>query len=525
MPRADPTRSDYCASRHLLRNLGDAGELRRNPLVREYFLSTADEPPRRDAAADRSALDAIRWDVRSALARCSEFARSGTYVSLGRMHAALLRCDIEDRPLPAVATELGLSERQLRRERRAAHAAFAGAFRAVRRAAAVPSTVCDVGTVRLAEAVELHELGQVVVAQSALAAIASGAGSLARRIQALCVAAELELDGLRHAAAAAHADDARALIVRDARGLDDDAVRAAGEHLDFIGWLVRWQTGTCTGLTAQPPDVLSAADDARARSEPRRALFVRAAAAYAVQRWEVGDGATGYAAVARGWDAMSALDATHAKERLALMMADAHLYGLHAPRGADRHRFRVVERLAASQGHVHTLLVARAERIAGLAAAGPSAGGRICDAILQPFGAGERRSLARAFAWAAVVAAECESNERDLIASALLAESLLPARSARALMARLIRANAAIKARRCDEAVPIVQSVYADAELTGNGRVLATAARSLSAIALGCRRRAEAQRHIEKALSLGERFASPEARARTHALARRLDVA
>ena len=68
-------------------------------------------------------------------------------------------------------------------------------------------------------------------------------------------------------------------------------------------------------------------------------------------------------------------------------------------------------------------------------------------------------------------------------------------------------------------------SVYTDAKLAGNGRVLGAAARSLSVIALGSRRRAEAQRYIRESLSLCERFASPHALGRTQALARRLDVA
>ena len=194
-------------------------------------------------------------------------------------------------------------------------------------------------------------------------------------------------------------------MLRDARSLDDDAARAADEHVEFVAWLLRWHTGAGAGLTAQPPIVLATPGDVRAHTEYRRALFVRAAAAYAAQRLEVGDGANGCAAVARGWDAMSTFDSARARERLALMMADAGLYGLRAPRGGDRHRFRVVERLAASYGHVQTLLVARAQRIAGKAAVGPGASDRICDAILKPFGAGERRSMARAFAWAAEIAA------------------------------------------------------------------------------------------------------------------------
>ncbi|MDB5073777.1 MAG: hypothetical protein JWM87_4888, partial [Candidatus Eremiobacteraeota bacterium] len=57
MPRADPTRSAYCASRHLLRNLDDAAELRRNPLVRACFGPAA---ARRDAGENGRALAAVR---------------------------------------------------------------------------------------------------------------------------------------------------------------------------------------------------------------------------------------------------------------------------------------------------------------------------------------------------------------------------------------------------------------------------------------------------------------------------------
>ena len=115
MPRADPTRSDYCASRHLLRNLENAAELRRNPLVREYFAGGAGgASQRRDAAADRGALEQIRSDVRTSLARCSDHVGRCTHVALGRIHGALLRCDVDHQPLTAVAAELGLSERQLR---------------------------------------------------------------------------------------------------------------------------------------------------------------------------------------------------------------------------------------------------------------------------------------------------------------------------------------------------------------------------------------------------------------------------
>ena len=525
MPRADPTRSDYCASRHLLRNLDSAAELRRNPLVREYFSSVPDRPHGRPSGLDRIALEGICDDVRVALARCSEFARECTHVALARMHAALLRCDIDDQPMPTVAAELGLSERQLRRERQAAHAAFARAFRTVRHQRITPATVCDVASVRLAEAVTLHELGQGTIAQSALASIASGAVDPAQRIEAVCIAAELEFDALRHGAAADHLDVARSLVVRCARELDDDAACTADEHVEFVAWLLRWHTATCTGLTAPAPVILRGRCDARTRSERARALFARAAAAYGEQRWEVGDGANGRTAVARGWDVMSTLDRGRVKERLALMMTDAHVFGFFAQRGADRHRFRVIERRAAAHGHVRTHLFARAERIASETAAAPVKTARISGPILQPFGAGERRSLARAFALAAESAAGLESNQRQVVELSKLVASLLPPRSAGGLNARYLLANTVIAARRFDEAEPLAQAIYSDAKAAGNHRVLAAAARALSVIAAGCRRRTEARRYILESLTLGERFSSPAALELTMGFARRLDVA
>ena len=524
MPRADPARSDYCASRHLLRNLDDASELRRNPLVREYFTDAVGAPHRRDAATDRGVLERIRDDVRASLARCSDHTGRCTHVALGRMRAALLRCDIDDQPAPAVAAELGLSERQLRRERRAAHDAFLRAFRTAPRGSP-PATACDVATVRLAQAVELHELGQAALAQSAFASIAAHAPAAERRIEALCLAAEAELDALQFGATAAHLDAARALMARHARDLGVDVMRAADEHIDFVAWLLRWQTAVSAGFATQPPLALVPADDVPLRDERRRALFVRAAAAYAMQRWEVGAYEQGCGAVRRALDVVPMLHATRTKERLAVIMADTQLFGLRAPVGTDCDRFEALEQLASSHGHVRSMLAARAERIISETALGRTPAGRAFTDILSPFGTAERRWMARTFAWAAQLVAQCASNPRDFAASAQLAEALVPPRDITALGTRCVRANAAIDDRRFDDARPIAESLYSDAEWIGNGRLRGAAARSLAAIAFGCRRRTEAQRYIRESLALTERYGSPEALARANALARRLDVA
>ena len=170
MPRADPTRSAYCASRHLLRNLDDAAELRRNPLVRACFAPAA---ARRDAGENGRALETVRGLVQASLVRCRERSGAGrARGDVGRMHAALLRCEIDKQPLAVVAAELGLSDRQVRRERRAAHDAFLSAFDGVACGAPPRAVVHDTATLRLAEASELHEVGQSALATTVCEAVA-----------------------------------------------------------------------------------------------------------------------------------------------------------------------------------------------------------------------------------------------------------------------------------------------------------------------------------------------------------------
>lgn len=527
MPRADPTRSDYCASRHLLRNLDNAKELRRNPLARAYFSdATQASRARRDAAAEGAAVERVRERVRMSLGQFAEHARHSTHVALGRMHAVLLRCEIDDRRPSDVAAELGLSERQLRRERRAAHEAFARAFHEELAAAeGLAATVCDIADLRIAAAVALHELGQDALAESAFASIAASAPDAQRRIEALCLAAEAEFDALRHDAARAHLDAARTLVVRHARELDADALRAADEHVDFGAWLLRWQTAISAGLATQPALALANAGEVRGRCEGRRALFVRACAAYAMQRYEVGDYERGGAAVRNALGVIPTLHGARTKERLALMMADAQLVALRAARGDDGVRFQAIEELAARYGHVRTMFAARSERIVSEAARVPGGVSRVADDVLGRFDTTQRRSMARAFAWAAQLVAQFEANQRRSLATAHLAESLVPVHSMVSLGMRCFRANVAIDERRFEDARAIAESAYSDAQRIGNGRLHGAAARSLAAIELGYRRRGEARRYLRESLALTGRYGSFEALGRVNALARRLDVA
>ncbi|HTD33779.1 MAG TPA: hypothetical protein VK665_08980 [Candidatus Elarobacter sp.] len=517
MPRADPTRSPYCASRHLLRNLDDPLELRRNPLVRACF----DAPPGRHEGDPAHALDRVRGMVHASLTRCRERPDHGrAHTGLGRMHAALLRCEIDKQPLAVVASEMGLSDRQVRRERRAAHDAFLHAFRRAAKDAPPAAMVRDRAALRIAEATELHELGQSALAMSACEGVAHDAPLAERRIEALCLAAEIDLDGARYADASARLAEAGAVLrARDA-ALEPEVRALANERLDFAAWSLRTLTGASAGVTTPPPLPVANALAATAREETRRALHARALAAYALQRWEVGDAPRGAEAVRRAQELVGALERARTKERLAVTFAEARIIGLRDAEG-DYERFLAVEEIAARRGRPRMLLLARAERI-GTELRALGGAERVLERIVFPFEPGVRRAMPLALATAACIVAQCERDRERAFAAADLAERLLPPRSGMALIARSIRLRLLIDAERLDDARELAQALKNDAERTGNERVRGSAARHLAAIAIAEHRRADAKRHVREALAILERFGTPTALAHARQLARRL---
>ena len=510
MPRADPTRSAYCATRHLLRNLDDAAELRRNPLVRSCFTPPA------------GALDRVRGLVHASLARCRDRSAVRARPRLGRMHAALLRCEIDKQPLAVVAAELGLSDRQVRRERRAAHEAFLHAFRHSE-AAPGGAIVDDTATLRLAQTEELHELGQSTLAMSACEDVAALTGRPDRRIEALCLAAEIDLDGARYAAAQLHIAEAEAVLEQRAGELDDRTRRLAAERIDLSAWSVRAATGIAGGLGAPPPRVVvDAGDGASEPDERRRGLLVRALAAYAMQRWEVGDAHAGAAAVRRAQRVLPSLDGPRVRERLAVMYADARIVGLREVTGGYL-QLLAAEELADARGYVRTLLMARAERIgAELRAAG--GGERVLERIAGDFDTGARRTMPNALAFAACSASQHESHVPTALAAIDLAERLLPARSGLALLARCMRLRILERERRHDESRGLAHAIRNDAEAAGNERVCGGVERYLAAIAVAQRRFGDARRHVHAALPRLERYGTPVSLEETRRIARRLGI-
>lgn len=114
MPYADPTRSPYCAARHLLRRVGDAAALRRNPLLAKLVAREA---------CDDEVTRAARGLVDRALA-AMDAPPGATPLHARRYAAILLRCDVLIEPRAAVARDMGISMPQFERERRVAMARF-----------------------------------------------------------------------------------------------------------------------------------------------------------------------------------------------------------------------------------------------------------------------------------------------------------------------------------------------------------------------------------------------------------------
>lgn len=246
MPRADPRRSEYCAARHLLRNLHHRSRLRRNPLVG-------------DAMAGAPVDDAV-----SALER-----RVGNALeSAGPRGAAiLLRVDVRRHPAAGVAADLGLSQRQFYRERRNAYEAFLRAFRsngvrctiaAVQ--TATPPAGADFAAQLLQRAQALADAGEPASAAAILRDLC-GTAKPTLRARAAIAMADIDVWAHRFDRARRRVDDARRLMSAEGLECDGQLIDAA----EAVELELRWFAG---GPSAVEP----------VSAGPRTAL-VRAAAA------------------------------------------------------------------------------------------------------------------------------------------------------------------------------------------------------------------------------------------------------
>jgi hypothetical protein len=525
MPRAKPSRSDYCASRHLLRNVENARELRRNSLTAGYFATTA-RSRRRTPGEDRVALARILALVREALGALFDETEPDTdRARLGRLHAVLLRCELDRHPPESVAAELGLSERQLRRERSAAHEAFSRAFR--RLAAGEDCTAVSAGPdlagLRLVQAVELHATGQSAVALHVFGSVATAAPALRTRIEARCLAAEVELDAGRLCEARGQLSQAAAAFALHLLSFSAAERVAIEEHLEFLEWALRWQHGIGTGVTMRPPALVT---DQLAWNDPcesRRALAVRALAAFASQRWDVGDFHRGLETVHLAERILPTLLPSRIKERLAVAYVDAILCDLRDSSERTLAKFLGVESLAEKAGHIRPFLTARAERF-GVKTLQPIIRDVVLDDLLETASTTERGSMMRTIGHLACIVTQWHHDHQTARRAAAIAKHHAPLRSTTGLLVRAMWSRRAIAVGHYAEARITAESVRADAAELGNTRLHGSAERDLAQIALEEGELRDARRFIGDALPRLDRFGTGPAQEDAASIARRVGL-
>lgn len=215
MARANPSRSPYSATRHLLKNLRDARELRRNPLARDEFAGrTSDE-----------ALRAIADRVDAAVA-----GRSARHVAI------LLRVDAERHDPARVATDLGLSTRQFYRERRRAHDAFYADYRAGERAAATVES--DFAQRLMTRAVSLADSGETSSAAAIFEDVLSSGAERAVTCEALLRLAETEAWAHRFDRARGHLLECNAILAQAA--VESDRRDMLRDGAAAVSLTLRW---------------------------------------------------------------------------------------------------------------------------------------------------------------------------------------------------------------------------------------------------------------------------------------------
>lgn len=246
MARANPARSPYAATRHLLKHLRDPRELRRNPLARsEFFGQTHERAARAIAARVDAALDRI---------------------GDARQLAILVRIDINGHDPRGVAADLGLSTRQFYRERRLALQAFHNAY-------LMPAHTClhvesNDAPDLLTRATALADSGERSSALAILGDVLAGGANVTIGCDALLRVATIETWAHRFDAARTHLDACRELLSRSTA--EPDAIERLDDGLAATALLVRW-------FDEGPSSLIKVRDDGKAQGD--RTLLVRASAA------------------------------------------------------------------------------------------------------------------------------------------------------------------------------------------------------------------------------------------------------
>src|SRR5579863_2814897 len=227
MARANPARSPYAATRHLLKHVCNVRELRRNPLARDEFVSRSSDAAQRAIAA--------RVDAALPLHNA-------------RQVAILLRVDAERHDPRRVATDLGLSMRQFYRERRRAHEAFYAAYRAGNRNAATVEN--GFAQPLLTRAASLADSGEIASAAAIAHDVLSSGSDPTTVCEALLRLAETHIWTHHFDRARVELADCAAILARgEPRAVRTAAVR---DHAQALTLLLEWFSSGPANVLRRP---------------------------------------------------------------------------------------------------------------------------------------------------------------------------------------------------------------------------------------------------------------------------------
>lgn len=199
MAHADPKGSAEAAVRHLFRHLGNAEELRRNPLASSLF-DDADRTDRDDAVA----IERLRWFIAEAAARFVASACNAGALARerrARQERMVIRCGLEGASPKQVAAEFGLSKSRFYRDYWEICTEIARALQARAAAANAVRLIFDRAAFQLERAGAQAEAGDYDAALRTYDDLLRSGPVPKLRVETICRQVELELERGNYAAA------------------------------------------------------------------------------------------------------------------------------------------------------------------------------------------------------------------------------------------------------------------------------------------------------------------------------------
>jgi hypothetical protein len=242
LPRTDPTASFDVAVRHLFRHLSEPRELRRNPLVSQLF-DTADSPSA--LRSDASVVAGIRRSIGEGAEVCCgpESLPARNREQRIRQFAIVSRCVLEGDSPEDVAMQLGISERQLRRERADICKRIAMYVRAKQLAEWTPRLeILDTLRFQFERASAQAEAGEYESAIRSYDDILSSSAGTADKVESFCKRAEVELECGKLGAAQTSLSDATTLLETDVRAFATKSLAASRANVALLQSKLAWAT-------------------------------------------------------------------------------------------------------------------------------------------------------------------------------------------------------------------------------------------------------------------------------------------